>query len=592
MVLTGEARKEYDREYKRKRRAAARAKNPPKKRGRPAGSKGKRLSQSDEKAAKVEHVVLSARPENLEDQIIADIGALVVTEGRHTNKDFHVLDWERELIRGLVHNTEVALSIGRGNGKTTFVAGLACSALDGALTRPRGQVAIVASSRDQAKIAFDHIWHFMQPKARKEPQRWRMNRNNQFSIIECMKTGMHVKVYGSDPDRAHGLSPSLLVMDEPAKWKGGGRSMYAACVTSLGKQMDSKLVALGTRPDDEDHWFSEMLDSSGEDEVYVQEYRPSSTPDKPGWDDFAIANIRAANPSYDHMPDLAKEIMRQAKKAEKGGQDLAMFRALRLNLGTPEVMDHQPLVDGNDWRALLEKEIQPRDGPVFVGIDLGGGTSMSAVAFYWPLTGRLEVYGCLPANPNLEERGKLDFVGRRYLRMKERNELRVYPGKATNNAKFLSDVFEEDLTPELFKDIKGVAADRYRKDVTEQSVVAASFRQEIEFRPVGRGPGGAQDIIAFRQEVAEAVINMDESLMLNSAIKESRVGYDENNNPGLMKKRFKGRNDALAAAVLAVGLGRRWRLPSRQPPGPFRISDFIVTEETIALDEQEVAPVG
>ena len=590
MPFTGEKKRTYEREKARERRAAARAKNPPKKRGRPVGSKGKRSPREKKESAKVWHI--SDRPGDLEDRIIADLEALVVTEGRHTGSGLHVLDWERELIRGFVHNTEVALSIGRGNGKTTFIAGLASSALDGALTRPRGQVAIVASSRDQAKIAFDHIWHFMQPKAKKEPQRWRMNRNNQFSIIECMRTGMHVKVYGSDPDRAHGLSPSLLVMDEPAKWKGGGRSMYAACVTSLGKQMNSKLVALGTRPDDEDHWFSEMLDSSGDDEVYVQEYKPSSTPDKPGWDDFAIENIRAANPSYDHMPDLAKEIMRQAQKARKGGQDLAMFRALRLNLGTPEVMDYQPLVDGDDWRALMEKEIQPRDGPVFVGIDLGGGTSMSAVALYWPVTGRLEVYGCLPAQPNLEERGKLDFVGRRYLRMEERKELRLYPGKATNNAKFLSDVFDEDLTPELFKEIKGVAADRYRKDVTEQSVVAASFHQKIEFRPVGRGPDGAQDIIAFRQEVAEAVINMDESLMLNSAIKESRVGYDENNNPGLMKKRFKGRNDALAAAVLAVGLGRRWRLPSRQPPGPFRISDFIVTEETIALDEQEVAPVG
>ena len=529
-------------------------------------------------------------PDELEAAIIADLESLVVTQGQGAGETFTVLDWERKLVHGLVHNTEVALSIARGNGKTTFVAGLGCSALDGALTLPRGQVAIVASSRDQANIAFDHIWYFMQEKFEAEPRRWRSNRNNQFSVIECRKTGMHVKVYGSDANRAHGLAPSLLILDEPAKWKGGGRAMYAACVTSLGKQTGAKQVALGTRPEDEDHWFSEMLDSADVPDIWVQEYKPSMTPDHPDWDDFDMAHILAANPSYGFMPDLAREIHRLAGKAARGGNDLSMFRALRLNLGTPETMDHQPIVNGDDWRALMGEPVRPRSGPVFVGIDLGGGTSMSCVAFNWPETGRLEVYGALPAQPSLLERGKLDFVGKRYQAMYDRGELRTYPGKATNNRQFLEDVFADDLGPD--EEILGVAADRYKQEDTEQSSAAAGFLHTVDFRPVGRGPTGSQDIIAFRQEVAEARINMPgESLMLNSSIKESRVGYDENNNPGLLKKRFKGRNDPLAASLLAVGQGRRWRLPSKKP-GVYGVSNFIVTPETVAIDEGRNGQAG
>ena len=579
--------KDYDRKYKAKQKKAADARD--------RKLKYDRDYKRKQRAAlrKPKLVIIRKDEEDqggLGDRIVRGLEGLVITEGRKTGQHMEVVPWQRELVYGLADNVEVALSMARGNGKTTLVAGIAAVALQGALHRPRGQVAIVASSREQANIAFKHTHWFMKPAMEDEPRRWRLISNNQFSLIECKVTGMAAKVYGSDPNRAHGLSPSLLIMDEPAKWKGGGgRAMYAACVTSLGKQVDAKALAIGTRPEDDDHWFSEMLDQGDGDGVFVRDFRPEVSIDDGEWDDFALKHIRAANPSYDHLPDLRDEIHRQARKAERGGNDLAMFRSLRLNLGTPETMDHQPLISGDDWRALMSMPTKNREGPVSVGIDLGGGTSMSAVAFYWPLAGRLEVWGSLPASPNLDERGKLDYVGKRYVRMQERGELLIYPGKATNNSKFLEDMFEV-LGPDW--EILGVAADRYKQDDTEQSAIAAQLYDEIDFRPVGRGPTGAQDIIAFRQEVASGHMNMDESLLMSSAIKESKVGHDENNNPGLLKKRFKGRNDALAAALLAVGQGRRWRLPSKKPPQAFQLSDYVLMDETLDADRKRTLDDG
>ena len=73
-------------------------------------------------------------------------------------------------------------------------------------------------------------------------------------------TGARVRVIGSDPRRAHGLAPVLVLADEPAQWPSStGEKMVAALRTAAGKQPHSRFVALGTRPADAEHWFSKLL---------------------------------------------------------------------------------------------------------------------------------------------------------------------------------------------------------------------------------------------------------------------------------------------------------------------------------------------
>src|SRR3546814_15271636 len=74
--------------------------------------------------------------------------------------------------------------------------------------------------------------------------------------------------------------------------------------------------------------------------------------------------------------------------------------------------------------------LPPREGPVVIGIDLGGSASMSAAAYYWPQTGRLEVLGTFPTRPSLLNRGQADGVGSRYVEMESRGELSTL-GEAT-----------------------------------------------------------------------------------------------------------------------------------------------------------------
>ena len=152
-----------------------------------------------------------------------------------------------------------SLSVARGNGKTALLSAVACATLDGPLMVPRSETLIVASSFGQATIAFEHVIAFMGDKL-KDRQRWRVWQSGQLARIADKDTGATVKCLGSDPKRAHGLAPSLVLADEPAQWPTStGDRMLAALRTAAGKQPDSRFVALGTRPAAHDHWFSRML---------------------------------------------------------------------------------------------------------------------------------------------------------------------------------------------------------------------------------------------------------------------------------------------------------------------------------------------
>ena len=86
--------------------------------------------------------------------LLAYLAGLTVTQGRLAGQAFAVLPWQARFVRGaFVQGVQsAALTVGRGNGKTTLLAGIACATLDGPLAVPRGETVIVASSFEQARI--------------------------------------------------------------------------------------------------------------------------------------------------------------------------------------------------------------------------------------------------------------------------------------------------------------------------------------------------------------------------------------------------------------------------------------------------------
>ena len=421
-------------------------------------------------------------------KLLKYLETLTITQGEGIGEPFKLLPWERRFIRGAFSTDgDAALSEGRGNGKTTLVAGIGAAALDGPLVVPRAETVITASSFAQGKIAYAHVIAFLEAKGHdlSDRKKWRIQDSANLATIENRDNKAVLKCLGSDPARAHGLAPILVIADEPAQWPGSTADrMNAALRTSMGKVPGSRMIALGTRPAAPDHFFQKMLDGGCD---YSQSHH--AAPDDPI---FQVKTWRKANPSLNFMPHLLKRIRLEAADCKRDSALLPQFRALRLNQGTSDI-EIQLLVDAGTW-AAAEGQAQ-HTGPYCLGLDLGTSAAMSAAAGYWHETGALEVVACFGANPGLAQRGLSDGVGRRYVDMAKRGELLLSPGRISKLDDLLGAVLERWGAP------AAIACDRWREDELRDELENMRFpRCELFIRGQGFLDGG-QDTREFRRSL-------------------------------------------------------------------------------------------
>ena len=313
------------------------------------------------------------------------------------------------------------------------------------------------------------------------------------------------------------------------------------------------MICLGTRPAASDHWFSKILSGGA---IYCQSHaaRLSDPP-------FQVKTWRRANPSFDHLPSLAAEIREESEHAKSDPAMLSAFQALRLNLGMSDVM-FASLLDVTTWENI-EGDAAVH-GPTVWGVDLGTNAAMSAVACYWPETGRLEVLSAFPNEPGLGERGLRDGVGRLYIEGARRGELIQVGGSAVD----ISELLQAALA--RFGPPAALAADRWREAELRDALKKAGVpRASLSLRGMGF-KDGAEDVRAFRRAALEGRVTPIKSLILTSAMSEARCIMDAAGNAKLCKgseggRRLRARDDSVAGALLAVSLGsRRAARPSTQ----------------------------
>ena len=482
---------------------------------------------------------------SLADRTSAYIRSLTIGQGRHAGQPFEVLRWQWRFLRGALASgvSESALSLARGGGKSTLTAALACAALDGPLAEPDAEVLLVASSHEQGQIVFRHVQRFLAPKI--EAGEFRQQDTVNTSRLTNRATGSALFVKGSDPKRLHGSAPALTICDELAQWPTPRiGEMLAALRTASGKIPNARLFMIGTRPADEVHPFAVALRDADYSQCHA-----AGKDDPP----FQRRNWRKANPSLDHMPDLELAIRREAKAAKRDPSLLASFRALRLNQGVADT-EQATLLDADTWERI--EGDAPRAAGGAWGLDLGTSAAMSAVACYWPCTGRLEVLAAFPHEPSLAERGLRDGVGGLYAECARRGELIQCGQRAVE----LEPLFREAL--KRFGPPVAIAADRWRDAEAYDALNSAGVPPAaVELR--GQGfKDGAEDVRAFRRACLEGKVVPAVSLLLRHAMSEARVVMDPAGNSKLAKKseggrRLRARDDAAAAAILAVAAGYR-----------------------------------
>ena len=254
----------------------------------------------------------------------------------------------------------------------------------------------------------------------------------------------------------------------------------------------------------------------------------------------------------------------RARLAARNPADAADFMAHDLN--RPGEPSREMIATVSDWRRVSEVEQEPeRRGPVVVGLDAGGSTSMTAAVAIWPKTGRLEVRGAFPSVPDLVERGRLDGVGRRYAQLHDQGEVRVFPGRSTPVVAFLREL-ADDLQGQR---VVALGADRYRQAEVQDAVSDALLRWPLVWRGQGASAtaDGSADVRAFQRCVADRTITVVSGRALMAhAISESSIRRDGSGNPALEKGRQRGRIDPLSAGVIAAGLAERHRSSMKRQP--------------------------
>ena len=444
-------------------------------------------------------------------------------------------DYLAAFIRDALTHDESLLCIGRKNAKSAAVAVLLLAHLCGPLRRPGWRCGVASINAQKAA----ELW-------------------TQASAI-AFASGLSIETLKAPQKRLR--SPAGEVEILPATDSAGAASSYdLAIVDELGllaekhrefvASMRSSVSAKGGRflaltIRGSGPFVPEILERKGAPGVAVHHYH---APPGCALDDEAA--WRAANPGLGSIKSLAY-MRSEAARAMATPGDQAFFKSHDLNL--PGEPGRAMIVGVDQWAACASPEQPPGEGECTIGFDLGGSSSMTAASVYWPETGRLEAWGAFPDVPDLATRGVLDGVGTRYGVMEERGELRTYPGRVTPVAEFMADLAER-VDSEM---VVAVAADRFRRAEAIQAMEDAGVYWPMEWRAMGSGPDGSYDIRAFQKTILERRLCPGDSLLLESALADSAIREDGNGNPSLERGRSRGRIDALASAVLAVGLGER-----------------------------------
>ena len=472
------------------------------------------------------------------------LSGLKIVQGPLAGQLFDVLPYQRRFLRGALAAgaVESVLAVGRGAGKSTVVAGVGCAALEGPLMVPGADVLVVASSFDQGLVIFRHVLGFGRYVDRRG---FRVVNTSGVALVENQATGTRLQVMGASPGALHGKAPSLIVCDELAQWAQHKIDpMLAALRTSMGKVGPSRMWMIGTRAAHGAHPFELAIRTA--DYAQVHAARPGDPlGHKRTW--------ARANPAVEHFPDLLEATRREWAKAQKDPAHLASFKALRLNMGVSDVVS-SVLIEPERWVAT-EGEAAAGGQPVW-GIDLGGSSASSAVAAYWPTTGRLECLSAFPGHPGFAERGLMDGVGRLYVAAAERGELLALGYRAVPYHELFRKAAERFGRP------AAIACDRWReKELRDALDLAGIPPCRLDVRGQGYKDGG-EDVRAFRRAVAEDKVTPVPSLYLTAAIGEARTVMDAAGNSKLAKnsqggRRVRARDDAAAAAILAVALATR-----------------------------------
>ena len=442
-----------------------------------------------------------------------------------------------DFLRDAMTHSESALFISRKNAKSAIIAVYLLGRLVGPLRTAGYRAGVVSIDREKAS----ELWRQCSEIAVASGlEGLTFRKSIPRSIVGPSGT---VDILSADASAGHASGFDDAIVDELGKMKERDRGLINGMRSSVSAR-GGRFIALSILGDSP--FPREILERQHDPAVCVHLYKAdddAELDDPVQWEkgNPALGTIK----SLKHMED-------GSRRALLSPLDQNDFKAEELNI--PVDPARQLIVAMTDWKKCIvpADDMPPRAGGCIIGLDVGGASSMTSAVILWPESGRLECYGAFGDDPPLHLRAQGDRIP--YMEMLQAGELTMYTGQVTPATPFIYDLAAR-LQGET---ILAIGSDRYRDRETIQAIKRAGVNwPPVDFRPFGHGKDGSEAIRCFQRLVLAQpprVRIQHPSMLLTSAIADSKITYNEQNFEGLDKARQVGRIDALSAAIVAAFL--------------------------------------
>ena len=282
--------------------------------------------------------------------------------------DLKLMSFQRAFLKGALHPSirTAALSLPRGNGKTTLAGWLASRIISPGdrLFREGSENYIFAASLSQAQRTI-----FRQMRSFLDESRYRIadSANNTCHAIH-ISTGTKITALAANAKTAQGLvGAHLCICDEPGSWQTvGGEALHDAIQTAQGKPgSDMRVIYIGTLAPATEGWWHDLIAEGSSGSQYVMALQA----DPKKWD--RLREIRRVNPLMYAFPESREVLKDELEKAKADSRLKARFLSYRLNV--PSMEESAMLLAVSDWERMVRRSVPDREGRPVIGVDLGAG---------------------------------------------------------------------------------------------------------------------------------------------------------------------------------------------------------------------------
>jgi phage terminase large subunit-like protein len=495
-------------------------------------------------------------------EMVAFFESLRVPEGPLIGKPWVLLPYQIEAIRAICDPKirRIIISIPRKGGKSAFAAALVLAAVVGPISRLNSSLFSAARSRDQAALVYGLAVKIanLTPWLRNE-----IKYTDSRKAIKGSRYNTEYRALSADAQRAHGLSPSLVIHDELGQVKGPSDELYDALETAFGAQAAPKSIIISTQAAEDDDLLSTLIDdaiSSSDPHTRVIFY--GATRDDDPWSE---ATWKKAHPAYGLFRNPV-EFRQEAERAKRLPSAELAFRRYYLN---QRITGDTGFVTPTVWKAnagAVRMEAFTDGRPVFGALDLSARQDLTALVLVCEDDdGSINVLtNAWSPDETLHARSVRDRAP--YTTWRDKGVLRTTPGSSISYGHVIADM--QSITAGM--NLASIAFDRWR---------IAEFRREqerlgIEF-PLNECGQGYRDmsprIEATMSELVDKKLRHGGHPVLTMAVSAAEVVRDPAGNAKLDKGKTYGRIDPAVAMVMAIGEMRRSTSASAGAAMPFLV---------------------